>query len=207
MLLRGQYHDVAASLARTQVMNVTSDLINDAIDRQIEEGNIAYDRMVYFEKDLDGRITALKTNMGLINRLKTDTLNRINDEILALDSDHIGIPIGSLILPEFLIILAIAGIMDKYSENRIVKAVFSGLRPAAVGLIAAAGFSVLLIALFPGYTGSTVFDMSGITALFSWKALVLFAVISIAVQLPKLKDLHPIVYIAIAAVVGIVFRF
>ena len=102
MLLRGQYHDVAASLARTQVMNVTSDLINDAIDRQIEEGNIAYDRMVYFEKDLDGRITALKTNMGLINRLKTDTLNRINDEILALDSDHIGIPVGSLILPELL---------------------------------------------------------------------------------------------------------
>ena len=102
MLLRGQYHDVAASLARTQVMNVTSDLINDAIDRQIEEGSIAYDRMVYFEKDLEGRITALKTNMGLVNRLKTDTLNRINDEILALDSDHIGIPLGSLILPELL---------------------------------------------------------------------------------------------------------
>ena len=102
MLLRGQYHDVAASLARTQVMNVTSDLINDAIDRQIEEGAIAYDRMVYFEKDLEGRITALKTNMGLVNRLKTDTLNRINDEILALDSDHIGIPLGSLILPELL---------------------------------------------------------------------------------------------------------
>ena len=102
MLLRGQYHDVAASLARTQVMNVTSDLINDAIDRQIEEGSIAYDRMVYFEKDLEGRITALKTNMGLVNRLKTDTLNRINDEIMALDSDHIGIPMGSLILPELL---------------------------------------------------------------------------------------------------------
>ena len=102
MLLRGQYHDVAASLARTQVMNVTSDLINDAIDRQIEEGSIAYDRMVYFEKDLEGRITALKTNMGLVNRLKTDTLNRINDEIMALDSDHIGIPLGSLILPELL---------------------------------------------------------------------------------------------------------
>ncbi|MEE1299444.1 MAG: hypothetical protein UHI93_02755, partial [Acutalibacteraceae bacterium] len=63
------------------------------------------------------------------------------------------------------------------------------------------------IALFPGYSGSTVFDMSGITALFSWKALVLFAVVSTAVQLPKLKDLHPVVYIAIAAVVGIVFRF
>ena len=102
MLLRGQYHDTAMSLARTQVMNVTSDLINDAIDRQMEEGDLVYERMVYFEKDLDGGITALKTNMGLINRLKTDTLARINDEILALDADHIGIPLGSLLLPELL---------------------------------------------------------------------------------------------------------
>ena len=102
MLLRGQYYEAAATLARIQVMNVTSDLINEAIDRQIEEGNIAYDRMVYFEKDLDGRITALKTNMGLVNRLKTDTLGRINDEIMALDPDHIGIPLGSLMLPELL---------------------------------------------------------------------------------------------------------
>ena len=102
MLLRGQYYEAAASLARTQVMNVTSDLINEAIDRQIEEGSIAYDRMIFFEKDLEGRITALKTNMGLVNRLKTDTLGRINDEIMALDPDHIGIPLGSLILPEML---------------------------------------------------------------------------------------------------------
>ena len=102
MLLRGQFHDVVRDLARTQVTNVTSDLINDAIDELISQGTIAYDRMVYFEKDLDGKITALKTNMGLVNRLKTDILNIINDEILALDTDHIGIPLGSLILPEIL---------------------------------------------------------------------------------------------------------
>ena len=102
MLLRGKYYDVVLELAQTQVKNATSDLINDAIDHQIEKGTIAYDRMVYFEKDLEGKITALKTNMGLVNRLKTDILNLINDEILALDTDHIGIPLGSLILPELL---------------------------------------------------------------------------------------------------------
>ena len=82
-------------------MNATSDLINDAIDRQIDLGNIHYDRIVYFEKDLDGRITALKTNMTEVNRLKTAILNLINDEILALDTSDITIPIGSLLLPEF----------------------------------------------------------------------------------------------------------
>ncbi|MBP3304422.1 MAG: sporulation protein YunB [Oscillospiraceae bacterium] len=101
-LFRIKYSGTIRSLAETQVCNTTSDLINDAIDDQIENGNIQYDRIVYFEKDLNGRITALKTNMSEINRLKTDILNIINDEILAIDTSDIGIPIGSLFLPEFL---------------------------------------------------------------------------------------------------------
>ena len=99
---RYKFQDDIIELAETQVRNATSDLINDAIDKQIELGNIQYDRMVYFEKDLSGNITALKTNMSEVNRLKTDILNLINDEILALDSADLGIPIGSLILPEIL---------------------------------------------------------------------------------------------------------
>lgn len=100
LILRGRYRDVIQDLAQTQVKNTTSDLTNDAIAKQIADGVIQYDRIVYFEKDLDGKITALKTNMTEINRLKTDILNIINDEILALDTSDIGIPIGSLFLPE-----------------------------------------------------------------------------------------------------------
>ena len=99
---RIKYQTAILELAETQIRNSTSDLINDAIDKQIELGNIQYDRMVYFEKDLNGRITALKTNMSEVNRLKTDILSLINDEILALDTSDLGIPIGSLILPEVL---------------------------------------------------------------------------------------------------------
>lgn len=98
---RAKYHGTIRSLAETQVKNTTSDLINDAIDAQIDSGNIQYDRIVYFEKDLNGKITALKTNMSEVNRLKTSILNIINDEILAMDTTDLGIPVGSLILPEF----------------------------------------------------------------------------------------------------------
>ena len=101
LIFRIRYRDAVGDLARTQVQNATSDLINDAIDRQIETGKIQYDRIVYFEKDLNGRITALKTNISEVNRLKTDILNLINDEILALDTSQISVPIGSLMLPEF----------------------------------------------------------------------------------------------------------
>lgn len=101
-LLRGQYREVIRDLAVTQVMNATSDLTNDAIATQIADGKIEYDRIVYFEKDLDGRITALKTNMTEVNRLKTDILDIINSEILAMDSSDIGVPLGSIFLPELL---------------------------------------------------------------------------------------------------------
>lgn len=100
--LRGKLWPVVQNLAQTQVRNITSDLINDAILEQIMDGNIQYDRIVYFEKDLNGRITALKTNMAEVNRLKTDILNIINDQIMAQDTDHLGVALGSLILPEFL---------------------------------------------------------------------------------------------------------
>ncbi len=100
VVFRTKYEDVLCSLAQTMVTNSTSDLINDSVDLQIAGGNIQYDRIVYFEKDLNGRITALKTNIGEVNRLKTATLNIINDEILATDNADLGIPIGSLLLPE-----------------------------------------------------------------------------------------------------------
>lgn len=101
IFFRYKFNEPVRELAQAQVLNATSDLINDAIDRQIEAGDIQYDRIVYFEKDLNGSITALKTNMSEVNRLKTNTLNIINDEILALDQSDIGVPVGSLFLPEF----------------------------------------------------------------------------------------------------------
>ena len=101
-IIRYKYDNVIRQLAEVQIRNSTSDLTNDAIAKQIASGEIQYDRIVFFEKDLEGRITALKTNMSEVNRLKTDILNIINDEILALDHSDIGIPLGSLFFPEVL---------------------------------------------------------------------------------------------------------
>ena len=102
LVLRKKYDSVMMDLTRTQVTNSTSDLINDAIAEQIASGKVEYDRIVYFEKDLEGKITALKTNIGEVNRLKTDTLNIINEQILSTEHSQMGIPLGSMFLPELL---------------------------------------------------------------------------------------------------------
>ena len=99
LLFRAHYRPLLRELAQTQVKNSTSDLANDALTSQLAQNNVAYDRIVYFEKDLNGRITAMKTNILEVNRLKTELLTRLNQEILSLDTSKIGIPIGSLLLP------------------------------------------------------------------------------------------------------------
>ncbi len=99
----------------------------------------------------------------------------------------------SLIIPSIIIILLIAQALDRYNNSPLVQNGFAGLRPAVTGLIAAAGYSVLLLALLPG-------------GIFDWRCLLLFAAMLGCIQWKKLKNLHPIVYIAFAAVVGIVLE-
>ena len=105
----------------------------------------------------------------------------------------------SLVLPSFLIIFFISKCLEKYSENKFVKRVFYALRAAVVGLIAAAGFSVLKMALYPDGISAFADIYKGLDI----KAAILFAVILAATQIKPLKKLHPLVYIGVGAAVGI----
>ena len=64
---------------------------------------------------------------------------------------------GGVVLPSFLIILLVAGLFDKFRESKLVKGCMEGLKPAVVGLIAAAFVSVFLTVFFPGGLTASVF--------------------------------------------------
>ncbi len=87
-------------LAKARVDNRASYIINEAIETQMQSDDIDYENIVFLEKDVNGNITALKTNINEVNRLKTQILSVIDDLLLDLDVNEIGIPLGSLILPE-----------------------------------------------------------------------------------------------------------
>lgn len=121
-----------------------------------------------------------------------------------------GIPGGiaatlGLITPSIIIILIIAAFLKSFRDNRYVERVFYGIRPASTGLIAAAGVSVTLLCLFDVES----WRLGGeLTRLVSVKGLVLFAAVWALTNLVKpVKDLHPIIFIALSAAAGIVFRF
>ena len=109
-----------------------------------------------------------------------------------------------LVMPSVIIILLVARVLKQFRHNRYVEAGFYGLRPASAGLIGAAGVGVASMALLNA--GATLAD--GIGALVNWKAVILAIVVLIFSNWVKpTKKWHPIVFIAISAVVGVVFRF
>lgn len=107
----------------------------------------------------------------------------------------------ALVLPSIIVILIIAKALDKFQSNKYVNFAFCGIRPAVTALIAVAFVDVAKTALF----GIDAFGKSGNLAdLFNIPALVLFALLFAATN--KLKW-HPIIFIAISALVGIVLKF
>ncbi len=104
----------------------------------------------------------------------------------------------SLVLPSLIVICIVASMLEKFQNSRSVQNAFAGIRPAVTGLIAAAGWSLFEIVLFKG--GVVTFGSV------NWIALAIFAAIFACTQLKKLKNLHPIVFILIGAVLGVVFR-
>ena len=111
-------------------------------------------------------------------------------------------------------ILIVARILKRFKDNKYVQAAFYGLRPASTGLIAAACLSVAVIALtFPKAAGET-----GLPQI-RWQAVILAVILWLLMNLggikalkapawlKKIGKLHPVVFLAASAVVGIIFHF
>lgn len=105
-----------------------------------------------------------------------------------------------LVIPSIIIIIIIAHYLNKFEESKLVKYTFYGLRPATAGLIAAAAFQVLKTTIF-------TFDKYNLTKnfldIFDWRALTICVITFILMNIKKLKKIHPIVYIACGAIIGI----
>lgn len=104
-----------------------------------------------------------------------------------------------LITPSIIVILIIAAVLKSFRDNRYVNQAFYGLRPASTGLIAAAGLSVVI--------GNLFFADAGISlAAVNWKGWILAVLLWVLTnKVEKTKKLHPIVFIGLSAVIGILF--
>ena len=122
-----------------------------------------------------------------------------------------GVPGGvvatlGLIFPSVVIILIIAGFLQKFRQSKAVDGVFYGLRAASVALITAALLQVARIALLtevvppPEAVGGAAYET------LYWPAVILAVVIFALVKFSPAKKLHPICFIGLAALAGVIFQ-
>lgn len=103
----------------------------------------------------------------------------------------------SLVLPSLIVIVLIAKLLDNFSDNKYVKAAFGTIRPAVTGLIAVAVVGIFQAAILTAADGSFQFSVFPI---------VLCVIFFAAMNIKKMKKVHPFFWMIAGAVVGLVFQ-
>lgn len=107
-----------------------------------------------------------------------------------------------LIFPSIVIVLCISFFLKRFRTSTLVDAALYGLRPASVALISAAGVEIVLFAIL---RVDSVYQIGA--AQLSWKSVLLAAGVYAGTNLiPKLRKIHPIWFILLSAIVGIILK-
>ena len=101
LLLQLRISPYVREVAENQVVNAASNALTAAVSEQLRTGKADYNNIIMLEKDVRGNITAIKTNMGEVARLKAEIFDLLGDLAPEIQTLELGIPIGNLVLPDF----------------------------------------------------------------------------------------------------------
>ncbi|MBQ0038207.1 MAG: sporulation protein YunB [Clostridiales bacterium] len=87
---------IITSMATARVSNTVNRIVAAAVNDAVDRGEINYGAMIRFEKDEQGRVTALYSNMAEFNRLQTTISDEILQRLSEVSTSELSIPVGSL---------------------------------------------------------------------------------------------------------------
>ena len=91
-----QMRPLLGSLATTRVSNAVNRIVYQAVNEAIDSGQIAYEQLVSYEKDNEGRITMVRSNMAAFNRLRSQIADEILRRLSEVSTSELSIPVGTL---------------------------------------------------------------------------------------------------------------
>ena len=77
-------------LARNQAVNAASNAITGSVSEMLRTGNTDFSRVIVLEKDVQGNITALRTDMGQVERMKIEVLGALDGLIDQINTQQMG---------------------------------------------------------------------------------------------------------------------
>ena len=87
---------ILTSLATARVSNTVNGIVSAAVNETIYSGDVDYDSLISFEKDNEGHITAVKSNMAEFNRLQSAIIADILEKLSEVTTRELSIPLGTL---------------------------------------------------------------------------------------------------------------
>ena len=92
----GHMKPILSRLATARVSNTVSRIVVAAVEDAIADGDIDYQSLITFEKDKEGRITALTSDMAAFNRLQSQIADDILVRLSSVSDSDLAIPLGTL---------------------------------------------------------------------------------------------------------------
>ena len=87
---------IIASLAESKAAQIATIAMNEAINKCMTDNEIQYDDLVILQKNANGQITAVSTNVALTNRIKSQLALDVQERIAAIDESDVEVPLGSV---------------------------------------------------------------------------------------------------------------
>lgn len=104
-----------------------------------------------------------------------------------------------LVFPAIVLMTIVAKFITAFRGNKYIDWAFYGLRPCVLALILSALLGIAKVTLFiEGATLATLFGS------INWRAMGIFVLVAVLQNVKKFKKLHPVVFLAMSAVLGIV---
>ena len=145
-----QLRPILTSLATARVSNAVTRVVNTSVNETLYDAGVDYDRLISLEKDNEGHITAVKSNMAEFNRLQSAVLADVLQRLSEVSTRELAIPLGSLTGPLLHIKMQSVGSSSAHFENAFASAGINQTRHE-IRLVVDVYVSVLL----PGFSTVT----------------------------------------------------
>lgn len=96
------FRPVLEQLAINACQYQATQAIQQSIDREMSLLDESYDHLITLEKDDQQQITAVMTDVVAMNRLKTQVVDAVYEEIQSLEEEELSIALGTLVQGEWL---------------------------------------------------------------------------------------------------------
>jgi sporulation protein YunB len=102
IMLDSQLRPIIESITTNQARIKSVDTINGAVTKELNDHGVTYNDLVTVERNSEGKVLAITTNMVKMNELKSAIITNVQEQLRNDNQSDIGVPLGTLLGNDFL---------------------------------------------------------------------------------------------------------